>query len=311
MNNGSKHRAWIAVLLAVALGSFGAHRSYMGNYRKCLLYAMFAWTGVPFVLGVIEAFYMPRRVEIANQEGRSVGWMGFILFPVLGFVLMYPTAVIVLFLIISPLTYWFGEDAVAYERPIDRVIHQMEEVIEGPSSFRVFEGKEVEVALKVKELLEMGEGAYVEQALPFLLEILPPGEFSTRYLSLFRTEELKLTVAGSRSIPQRHDLRVQLQYAEITQDDDAVRELSPKIEVVNEFMERVEGPEIRVGFKARGWELGQYLNFTYIYYDGEYRLARVFFSDDPLEWEDIYEYLRQTGGTEGQAEVLKADGDAR
>jgi hypothetical protein len=43
-----------AGLLAILLGWFGAHRFYLGQYWTGLLYALFSWTGVPAVVGLIE-----------------------------------------------------------------------------------------------------------------------------------------------------------------------------------------------------------------------------------------------------------------
>ncbi len=54
------------VLLAVFLGDFGAHHFYMGRTGLGILYACFFWTLVPGVIGLVEAFMMPKRVRLHN-----------------------------------------------------------------------------------------------------------------------------------------------------------------------------------------------------------------------------------------------------
>lgn len=301
MSGYSKHNMWVGVSLAIVLGAVGAHRSYMGKYGICLLYGMFAWTGVPFLMGVIEAFLMPRRVDRANQAGKLVEWKKAILFPVIGFVLMYPTAILVM----TPLAYWLGEDVSANEGSANSVVNELDRIIDGNSKFAtVFEGDELEVAERLKDLLIFGEVAYQEQALPFLRAVLPYDEFSARYMVLFENENMHLHSAGPMSIPALHQERALLVQAELTKDEDAIRRWRPIVSVVDKFMEHVEGREFVVGCKPHDWKPLRTLNFTYVNYDGDYRLARVYLWDDPLEWEDIYEHLRQSGGTEGQAEAL-------
>ena len=61
------HRDEVAgILLAVFLGSFGAHHFYLRRYGIGVLYLLFSWTGVPSILGWIEAFFMPGRVRRFN-----------------------------------------------------------------------------------------------------------------------------------------------------------------------------------------------------------------------------------------------------
>ncbi len=56
------------VLLAVLLGHFGAHRFYMGEMGWGVVYLLFCWTGIPTLLGFIEAFFMPGRVRAYNHQ---------------------------------------------------------------------------------------------------------------------------------------------------------------------------------------------------------------------------------------------------
>jgi TM2 domain-containing membrane protein YozV len=65
----------VGVLLALFLGCFGIHHFYLRRNGLGLLYLVFSWTGVPAVLGFIEAFFMPGRVRHYNamQAGFIAG----------------------------------------------------------------------------------------------------------------------------------------------------------------------------------------------------------------------------------------------
>jgi len=56
----------VGVLLALFLGCFGLHHFYLGRTGLGILYICFSWTGIPTVLGFIEAFFMPGRVRMFN-----------------------------------------------------------------------------------------------------------------------------------------------------------------------------------------------------------------------------------------------------
>jgi TM2 domain-containing membrane protein YozV len=58
----------LGVLLALFLGSFGLHHFYLKQNGLGILYLIFFWTGVPGLLGFIEAFFMPGRVRRYNAE---------------------------------------------------------------------------------------------------------------------------------------------------------------------------------------------------------------------------------------------------
>lgn len=51
----SKDRT-VAIALAVFLGTFGIHKFYLGNIKKGALYLVFCWTGIPFFLGLYDAY---------------------------------------------------------------------------------------------------------------------------------------------------------------------------------------------------------------------------------------------------------------
>lgn len=56
----------VGILLALFLGGFGAHHFYLRRTGLGLLYLCFFWTGLPWVLGFIECFFMPGRVREFN-----------------------------------------------------------------------------------------------------------------------------------------------------------------------------------------------------------------------------------------------------
>jgi TM2 domain-containing membrane protein YozV len=55
-----------AILLAFFLGSFGAHRFYMGETGLGFLYLIFCWTFIPHVIALVECFFLPDRVRQYN-----------------------------------------------------------------------------------------------------------------------------------------------------------------------------------------------------------------------------------------------------
>jgi TM2 domain-containing membrane protein YozV len=65
---GTQRDELTGVLLALLLGSFGAHHFYLRRNALGVLYFLLCWTSVPFFLGIIEAFFMPERVRRFNAE---------------------------------------------------------------------------------------------------------------------------------------------------------------------------------------------------------------------------------------------------
>jgi TM2 domain-containing membrane protein YozV len=51
---GTKRRG-VAVLLAIVLGGIGAHKFYLGRPLQGLIYLLLCWTGIPILVGWIEA----------------------------------------------------------------------------------------------------------------------------------------------------------------------------------------------------------------------------------------------------------------
>ena len=56
------------VLLALFFGCFGAHHFYLRRNGLGVAYLLFFWTGITAILGVIECFFMPSRVQRYNLE---------------------------------------------------------------------------------------------------------------------------------------------------------------------------------------------------------------------------------------------------
>jgi TM2 domain-containing membrane protein YozV len=56
----------VGILLALFLGTFGAHHFYLRRTGLGILYLCFFWSGIPAILGLIECFFMPGRVREFN-----------------------------------------------------------------------------------------------------------------------------------------------------------------------------------------------------------------------------------------------------
>ena len=56
----------VGVLLALFLGGFGAHHFYLRSTGLGVLYLLFSWTGITWIFGFIECFFMPGRVREFN-----------------------------------------------------------------------------------------------------------------------------------------------------------------------------------------------------------------------------------------------------
>jgi TM2 domain-containing membrane protein YozV len=56
----------VGVLLALFLGTFGAHHFYLHKNGLGILYIISFWTGVPTIIGLVECFFMPGRVRQYN-----------------------------------------------------------------------------------------------------------------------------------------------------------------------------------------------------------------------------------------------------
>ena len=78
-NMNDQQRAWfyaeyerarkdevVGVLLAIFLGGLGIHHFYLRRDGLGILYLVFCWTGLPSLIALIEAFFMPGRVRSYN-----------------------------------------------------------------------------------------------------------------------------------------------------------------------------------------------------------------------------------------------------
>jgi TM2 domain-containing membrane protein YozV len=52
---GAEKNKWLAVALAVFLGSIGIHKFYLGKYAQGFIYLVLCWATVPFFIGLFEA----------------------------------------------------------------------------------------------------------------------------------------------------------------------------------------------------------------------------------------------------------------
>lgn len=69
----------LGVLLAVFLGTFGAHHFYMRRTGLGILYCILSVTGFSTVAGFVEAFFMPERIRRFNaaQAAAIANSLGF------------------------------------------------------------------------------------------------------------------------------------------------------------------------------------------------------------------------------------------
>ncbi len=63
-----KKSSTTAILLAFFLGSFGAHRFYLGEVGLGVLYIAFCWTLIPGIVAIVELFLLKGRVQVYNKE---------------------------------------------------------------------------------------------------------------------------------------------------------------------------------------------------------------------------------------------------
>ncbi|PLR75985.1 hypothetical protein CU633_18130 [Bacillus sp. V3-13] len=59
----------VAGVLGILLGSFGAHKFYLGKIGMGILYLVFSWTGIPGIIGLIEGIiYLVKSDEEFEQK---------------------------------------------------------------------------------------------------------------------------------------------------------------------------------------------------------------------------------------------------
>lgn len=62
----------LAILLAVFLGTFGIHKFYLNNSKWGFIYLIFCWTGIPTMLGLLEAVYYLIMPEDIFQQRYAI-----------------------------------------------------------------------------------------------------------------------------------------------------------------------------------------------------------------------------------------------
>jgi TM2 domain-containing membrane protein YozV len=56
----------VGVLLALFLGTFGAHHFYLRRTTLGIVYLILSFTGIPTIVSLVECFFMPGRVRQYN-----------------------------------------------------------------------------------------------------------------------------------------------------------------------------------------------------------------------------------------------------
>lgn len=60
----------VAIVLALFVGSFGAHKFYLGDLKKGIIYLVFFWTGIPFFLAIYDAYqYYSKSQKFGEPNG--------------------------------------------------------------------------------------------------------------------------------------------------------------------------------------------------------------------------------------------------
>ena len=66
--NSRKKNPTTSVLLAILLGGIGAHKFYMNKVGLGIVYLLFCWTGIPAIIGIIEAFTIAGVTAEYNEQ---------------------------------------------------------------------------------------------------------------------------------------------------------------------------------------------------------------------------------------------------
>lgn len=59
----------VAIVLALFLGSFGAHKFYLGDLKKGIIYLVFFWTAIPFFLALYDAYQYYSKSQKFGEAG--------------------------------------------------------------------------------------------------------------------------------------------------------------------------------------------------------------------------------------------------
>jgi TM2 domain-containing membrane protein YozV len=69
--NGFNKSRTTAGILAILLGGFGVHKFYLGKIGMGILYFVFAWTGVPSIIGIIEGIIYLTQTDQAFAQAQT------------------------------------------------------------------------------------------------------------------------------------------------------------------------------------------------------------------------------------------------
>jgi TM2 domain-containing membrane protein YozV/RNA polymerase subunit RPABC4/transcription elongation factor Spt4 len=61
----------MAAILAIFLGGFGVHKLYLGQPVRAILFFLFSWTGITFLIGVVQgiAYLLMSEQKFAQKFG--------------------------------------------------------------------------------------------------------------------------------------------------------------------------------------------------------------------------------------------------
>lgn len=69
---GGKDRT-VAILLAFFFGVFGAHRFYLGDFKKGAIYLVLSWTMIPYFVGLYDAYKYYANEDLFGVQTASTG----------------------------------------------------------------------------------------------------------------------------------------------------------------------------------------------------------------------------------------------
>lgn len=72
--NGPPRSKAVAILFALTLGAFGAHRFYLGRPGSGLVYLLFSWTLIPALIAFIEAFVILCTDPVVFRRKYGAEW---------------------------------------------------------------------------------------------------------------------------------------------------------------------------------------------------------------------------------------------
>ncbi|AKS67977.1 TM2 domain-containing protein [Staphylococcus coagulans] len=63
-----KVNKWISAILAIVLRGLGVHKFYSHKIELSILYALFSWTGIPGLIGIIEGVLVLLKTPYETNE---------------------------------------------------------------------------------------------------------------------------------------------------------------------------------------------------------------------------------------------------